>query len=440
MTPLWLGLDLGTSGVRAAAIDAAGSVQATAQVPMAPPRRDGARVRQDPDLWWAGVEAVLDALRARIDLGRVVALAVDGSSGSWLFTDAGGVPLGEASMYDDSSAAAWLPRIAAAVPPQAEAGAAGAALGPSSPLARLLQALPSAPPGTRHLQHQAEWIAGRLAGRAGLGDEHNGLKLGYDPVARAWPAWLDTLGVPRAWLPQALAPGTPLGPVDAAVARRFGLAPSAQVVAGTTDGVAAFLASGAEAPGDGVTSLGSTLVLKMLAARPIAEPALGVYSHRLGARWLVGGASNSGGAALRRHFEPAQMAALEARLSPETPTGLDYWPLAGVGERFPVADVEQLSRTTPRPDDDARFFQGLLEGIAAIEAEGYRRLAGLGAPPLQRVWSSGRGAANAAWTRLRERALGVSVLRAVAEAPAAGAARLALRGVAIGDRRADGET
>lgn len=422
---LCLGLDCGTSGVRAVAVDARGGVAAAVRRPWAPPERSGGRVRQDPMLWWSGVCQALEALLPQIDRERVRALAVAGTSGSWLLTDAHGEPLGPASMYDDSSAAELAAALGALAPPDT------AALGPASPLARLIRARAGAPPAVAHLQHQAEWIAGRLADRPGLGDEHNALKLGYDPQARLWPAWLEAAGAPRAWLPRVLPSGRAIGPLAPALARRFALPATLQVMAGTTDGVAGYLAAGAEAPGDGVTSLGSTLVLKQWAPQRVTAPALGVYSHRLGDDgWLVGGASNSGGAALARHFGPEAIAALTPHLQPERPTGLDYRPLAGVGERFPVADASLRDRSAPRPADDARHLQGLLEGIAGVEAEGYRVLAALGAPPLVRVLSVGGGARNPAWTRIRERRLGVPVHAAAQDEPAVGAARLAWRGLA----------
>ena len=86
-------------------------------------------------------------------------------------------------------------------------------------------------------------------------------------------------------------------------------------------------------------------------------------------------------------------------------------------------------RETPRPADDAAFLHGLLEGIARIEALGYRRLAELGAPPLRSVRSLGSGAANATWTAIRARLLGVPMLPALSGEAAVGAALLALRGV-----------
>jgi sugar (pentulose or hexulose) kinase len=228
-------------------------------------------------------------------------------------------------------------------------------------------------------------------------------------------------------LPDAVEPGTRLGTIDPDLAARFGLPQDVAIAAGTTDGCAAFLATGADAVGEAVTSLGSTLTLKQLSQRPIFSPEHGVYSHRLGGRWLAGGASNSGGAALARHFSPAALAALSARIDPAQESGLDYYPLPRPGERFPCADPHLPPRETPRPADDVRFLQGLLEGIARIEAQGYRLLAELGAPPPASVRTVGGGAQNAAWTAIRRRMLGVDMLPARSEAAAVGAALLALR-------------
>jgi len=127
----------------------------------------------------------------------------------------------------------------------------------------------------------------------------------------------------------------------------------------------------------------------------------------------------------------AEIARLTETLQPDRPTGLDYYPLPAPGERFPVNDPQRAPRLSPRPADDARFFQAILEGITAIEARGYRVLAGLGAPRPSRVLTTGGGAANAGWRTMRERALGVPVVAAEHQEAAYGAALLALRSEAM---------
>jgi len=422
-SPLFIGVDFGTSGVRAIAIDGAAQIQGQAAVDLPSAPRKGAEHTQDPRIWWRALEQALDTLLNDLDRSRVGALAVDGTSATLLLADAAGTPLGHALLYDDARAGAATARIAAVAPAESATRSA------TSSLAKLLYMLDQ--PGyalARHALHQADWIAGRLMGRYTHSDENNCLKLGYDPVARTWPAWLTILGVDPALLPWPTAPGKAIGLLSEPVAQRFGLSTHVRVVAGTTDSTAAFIATGAQHPGDAVTSLGSTLVVKVLSTQPVFAPEYGVYSHRLEDRWLVGGASNSGGAVLRQFFTPAQIDALTQRLNPATPTGLDYYPLCGIGERFPSNDPELRPRLAPRPDDDAVFFQGMLEGIARIEQRGYELLHRLGAPYPTSVRSVGGGAVNQAWTQIRAGLLGVPMLTPAQTQAAYGAALLARQG------------
>ena len=419
--PLTLGIDLGTSGTRACLVDAAGRAVAWGKAPGAALRepRPGWR-EQRPAAWWDSLRTAVAALPVAARQ-QVAALAVDGTSGTVLLADESGRPCSPALRYDDRRATAEAAAIARVAP--AESGAHGA----SSGLAKLLWL------GARHGQGaalaltQADWINGRLTGRWGRSDENNALKLGYDPLARRWPDWLAALDLPREWLPAVQPPGTPLAPLADGAAAALGLPAAIPVAAGTTDSIAAFLATGAGAPGDAVTSLGSTLAIKLVTGRPVFDPAGGVYSHRLWSHWLAGGASNSGGAVLRRYFSDAELAALSARIDPERDSGLDYYPLPGPGERFPVADPDLPPRLDPRPADPVRFLHGLLEGMARIERRGYQRLAELGAPWPRQVLTVGGGAANPAWRRLRERILGCPVRRARHGEAAYGAALLARR-------------
>ena len=103
-------------------------------------------------------------------------------------------------------------------------------------------------------------------------------------------------------------------------------------------------------PGDGVTSLGTTLTLKLLSDKPVFAPDFGIYSHRIGEQWLAGGASNTGGAAIGKFFTAEDIARLTPLLDPDHPTGLDYYPLPRPGERFPVNDPNFQPRLEPRPD------------------------------------------------------------------------------------------
>ncbi|NKN31737.1 FGGY-family carbohydrate kinase [Marichromatium bheemlicum] len=422
----FIGLDLGTSGCRAVAIDAAAAPLAEARSALPDSTRPApGRVEQHPEDWWQTLTEVLRTLVAALPDHRPAALAVAATSPTLLLADAAGDPLGPALMYDDQSAHQAGARIAARAPTNS------VARGPGSGLAKLLALHDRlAPTGPYWALHQADWVTARFTGTLATSDWHNALKLGHDPEQARWPEWVGALLPPGVRLPQVLAPGAVIAPLAPAAAAATGLPPTTQVVAGTTDSTAAALAAGLARPGEALTSLGTTLVVKVVSPHRIEAPEHGVYSHRYGAHWLVGGGSNSGAGVLRREFDDATLATLSARIDPEHDSGLDYYPLPGIGERFPRPDPHLAPRLEPHPGDPVHRLHGLLEGIARIEAEGYARLAELGAPTPQKVLSIGGGARNPTWTRLRARLLGCSVLRAPHQEAALGAALLA-RGAGV---------
>ena len=408
-----VGIDLGTSGARAAALSANGDVVGFAAAPFADPSES-----RSPPAWWTRVRECLAALGDATSLAQVEGLAIDGTSGTVLTVNATGQPLGGVLMYNDPCPDAGLVERIAALSP-ADSPARGA----NSALARAIHLLHASP--NAMILHQADWIARQLGLTVAITDENNALKTGYDLAAERWPDWIVEAGMPIERLPQVRRAGEPVGVVGPS-AIALGLPPGCRIHAGTTDGCASFLATGASQIGDGVTALGSTMVLKLASSHPVNAADYGIYAHRILDFWLVGGASNSGGAVIRALLGDDSLEDLTARLNPDQPTGLDYYPLLKPGERFPVNDAAYPPRLTPRPDDDAVFFQGLLEGMTAIERQGFERLRTLGAPPLRSVRTVGGGARNPAWTAMRRSALGVDFLPARSVEAAVGAASLVL--------------
>jgi xylulokinase len=165
--------------------------------------------------------------------------------------------------------------------------------------------------------------------------------------------------------------------------------------------------------------------LKLLSHIPVENGQYGIYSHRLGDLWLVGGASNTGGAVLQQFFSPTELEQLSAEIVPDQNSPLDYYPLPRPGERFPINDPNLLPRLEPRPDNPVEFLHGLLDSMARIEARAYQLLRDLGATPLTQVYTAGGGASNPAWTALRARYLGVPVQASTQTEAAYGTALLA---------------
>ena len=420
---IYIGIDIGTSGCRAIAIDDSKAIcaRSTTSVPL--PLRKGNHIEQDPEVWWQATQRVLKDVSNQINPHEVAAICIAGTSSTLLLCDKQGKPLQPAIMYNDARGkeqAVWIKQNALKYT---------AAHGPSSALAKLLwyreQGITQR---AAYALHQSDWLSAQLCGRFGITDVNNALKLGYDPVSSEWPQWLDKVKTPRELLPRVVKPGSVVGTIKFELTERFNFPITTQIIAGTTDSTASFIATGVNKVGEAVTSLGSTLVLKVLADEPVFEPNYGVYSQPINGKWLVGGASNTGGAVLLKFFDQEKLDEMTPQLKPAVNTNLDYYPLYSKGERFPINDPERESRTTPRPPEDVQFFQGLLEGITAIELQGYERLAELGAPFPTKIYSTGGGTRNEPWNMIRSFLLNVPVVISEHTDAAYGSALLAQSG------------
>jgi sugar (pentulose or hexulose) kinase len=424
---LYLGIDFGTSGTRAVVIDAAGVIQAEAQYSFELILGNTEPVTSTTVAWKTALFALIEGIPQEIRR-EIKAIAFDGTSSTVLLCDSTGQPITEPLMYNDGRGIEVMERLNAIAPPN------HTVLSATSSLAKLLWLTQNSKFKIQnsYFLHQADWLAFLLHGQLGISDYHNALKLGYDVDNLCYPDWLENLQI-SIHLPKIVAPGTPIANVLPEIANELGLPKDCIICAGTTDSIAAFLASEAKFPGEAVTSLGSTLVLKLLSHTRVDDARYGIYSHRLGDLWLVGGASNTGGAVLRHFFSDAELESFSCKIPFETESPLEYYPLLKEGDRFPINDPHLPPNLEPRPADSVEFLHGLLESIARIEARGYRLLQQLGATQLTHVYTAGGGAKNPSWRAIRERQIGVPLLSPNQTAAAYGTALLAKQGYRLGD-------
>lgn len=462
---LILGVDIGTSGVRSCLVSVKSgerggeqtrseTVLAECSVNLPLPNKcpkSGASV-QSPHLWTVAFEALFKQLVRLPKFTEIEHIVADATSSTVLLCDANGWPLTDALMYDDQQAKQPAETINQRLTEYDESVQNTAATGSSSTLAKVLYLFEMLKQNQGELRsikqpvqicHQIDWFNGWLTGQFGLTDENNALKLGYDSVNGEWPNWvkscLQSSGTPLSQtlgplkpaglltlpaelnlcLPRVFKPGTVLSHISSEFARRWQLNPKIKVHAGTTDSIAGFLASGAQHTGDAVTSLGSTIAVKLISEQPIFNAEYGIYSHRLGSDWLVGGASNAGGAVLLAHFSLDEikqhitwLTKAENRSYWQYQANPRYYPLIKNGERFPVSDpnLEPKMPLPPRLNransldnrlSNRLYFVGLVQGLANIERLGYQRLLALGATPVKRIFSVGGGTQNPIWQQLR---------------------------------------
>ncbi|QDZ19543.1 D-ribulose kinase [Chloropicon primus] len=425
----YLGLDFGTSGARAIVIDDSEEVLHSEKVDYAASGLDQEEAARSTSVW----EGALFSLLGNIPSGlasSLRAICIDGTSSTSFLVDRETWSIeSRPLLYNFAAEASVVERVKAIAPE------GNITCSPTSTLSKLFTWLYEdsldVEAGNLLLLHQADWLSSLLLqnpDRRGVSDYNNALKLGYDPQEKDYPQWMKS----QAWrsvLPAAVvAPSTPLGVVSDKISDTFRIPRECKVAAGTTDSIAAFLAAGASEPGEAVTSLGSTLAIKVLSTKRVDNLEHGIYSHKLwGDLWLAGGASNTGGAVIRKYFPDDQVEELTKSMDTSAPTGLAYYPLLKAGERFPVSDAKLEPKLNPRPSEDSVFLQGILEGIADIEKRGFELLHKEGCSTLTRVMTCGGGSKNDKWTEMRRQRLKVPVETAAEVEAAFGSARLARR-------------
>lgn len=379
---------------------------------------------QNPQHWIDGMNQLLFKLSEGFDLSIVTDLVLDATSSTVLLCNQRGEPLTEALMYNDQQAIKEAIQISQTEGVNPNSGASGV----SSSLAKVLLLLKRRKQNdTRatvqnkqpiYICHQIDFLNCFLSGKINITDENNALKTGYDSINQAWPAWVKkilNLQNSQLKLPKVVRPGAILGFLSANITARYGFSESTSLHAGTTDSIAGFLASGANQIGDVVISLGSTLAIKVISDVPVFSTEFGIYSHRLKNNWLVGGASNSGGAVLTEQFSMTEITALISAIQisklnlPETEQ-MAYYPLTKIGERFPIADSNLQPTMPSKPTQKMnlqapsieyqRYFLSLIHGLIQVEQLAYEKLQALGCHPKQ-IYAVGGGVQNKLWMSLR---------------------------------------
>ena len=248
---LFLGIDFGTSGVRTSVINPNKEEIINFSVSIEKPIVKDSLVYQDPSLWWNSLIKNLQFLSTKIDLSKIERLSIDGTSGTVLICDDQGSPIDHALMYNDASSveeAKLIEKISSGHPIVSS---------PTNALVRALSLIKKNSAQSYKILHQADWVASKMIEEFKFSDENNALKLGYDCQERIWPNWFNELPLDEDSLPKILIPGQVMGNLKNQELLNLGFNSKLEVVAGTTDSIAAFLATGASQIGEAVTSIGT---------------------------------------------------------------------------------------------------------------------------------------------------------------------------------------
>ncbi len=425
-TAVVLGLDVGTGGVRALAATPDGAVLAEAQAAVSDRRGRPPIHEQDPVEWWSATCSTLSRvtkdLRQVTPLEKILGIAVTSTSGSLVLADAAGQPLRPAILYDDGRGASIAEELNRRLPPEAAQFNASYSLVKA---AWVRQQEPDTWAQTRHVLHPADWLAGKLTGQFDTSDDSNALKLGYNPETGCWSEAVAIVNIPRETLPKVVRPGARLGNVCARASEETGLTQGTPVFAGATDGMAGLIASGAREPGQANTTLGSTIVWKVLSRNRLTATA-GIYCHRHpSGLWAPGAASNTGPGSLRWEGLGVAPAELDGMAAQHLPTLNLCYLLPSRGERFPFLSTAAETFYEGRHVSPPQAYAAQLQSLAFAERWGYERLEECGAPVGGEVFTTGSAAASPVLMQLRASVLKREVHRCHHPISAFGAAVLA---------------
>lgn len=423
------GLDVGTSGAKAIAVDARGEIHARVEKRFCHPPYVPAPglAEQDATQWWEASAACLREI-ARLVGDRIVAIAIDSTSGTFVPVDGKGDPLIPALMYHDGRGRGLEKEVNGAARDLCEK--LGFAFPPAFSLVKmywLTRERPEIVKKTHKFLHAADFLVGKLTGNFDCTDTSNALKSGVDLISASWPSFIEErLGIPLEKLPQVHRPGEKIGEVIRVAAQETGIKEGVSVVAGASDGTAAFLASGAREIGDWNINLGTTLAIRGIARELIRDSKGRFYCHRHPEGfWLPGGASNVGGEALIQKFGSSRLPELDRLARDEIPTGLLVYPLTVRGERMPFVHPDAQGFVVGEARRDAELYAGYLEGISLVTAWSIEEAKALGAEVEGDFFLSGGGIKGRTLARLVASALERDLVRTRIPDAAMGSALLA---------------
>ena len=432
----FMGIDLGTGGVRVIVCDTRGALAASYSIQMnetevqnLPPAFHEQRIQT----WWpTAVQAIRSAL-AQLKAGgtgapAISAIAITSTSGTVLPLDQRNEPLRPALMYNDGRALEEARELNSQNPQFLSK--VGWSFQSSFALPKILWVMRREPQVARRVKrwiHAGDYLVGMLTGDFGVSDYSTALKTGYDLVDLCWPPFLQTaVGLPAEAFPRIFTPGQAIGTVSSSAARQTGLARSTLVCAGMTDASAALFAAGACDPGDWNTAVGTTIGIKGITRSLLKDPQGRVYCHRhpMG-WWLPGAASNVGGECLAVMFPGSDLQELDRKAGELGPASIIVYPLVRRGERFPFVEPEAEGFTLGSPRNEIDLYRGYLEGVGFTERLAYEVLNGLGAEIGKRIFVTGGGSRSRIWLQIRADILGKVLVRPRSPDSAFGAAVLA---------------
>ena len=434
-----VGLDVGTGGARAVAVNDAGEIvaEASSEYPLHTPRPGW--TEQDPEDWWDGAKEVM--AKVATETGEVDGIGLTGQMHGSVFLDRSDRVIRPALLWNDQRTQAQCDTITKAVGGERLISIAGnpALTGFQAP--KIIWLRDEEPENFGRVSRvllPKDYVRLRLTGEYATDASDAAGTLLLDTQARDWSGEiLDALEIPHEWMPEVYEGPENTGALRETVAEELGLPPDIPVAAGGGDNAAAAVGTGIVGPGLVNSSVGTSGVLFAHADEFNPDPSgrLHAFCHAVpGAYHLMGVTLSAGGSlswwreTLGSDYDELVEAASEV---PPGSEGLVFLPYLS-GERTPHLDPEARGAFLglAARHGIAHMTRAVMEGVVFSLRDSLEIMRELDVP-VDDVRATGGGARSALWRQLQAEIYATPIRRTVAdEGPAYGAALLA--GVASG--------
>ncbi len=430
---MFLGIDIGTSGVKAVLIDTAGAVAAQSSAPLSVLRPQPLWSEQDPDHWCTATDQAVLALPAALR-AQVQGIGLAGQMHGATLLGADDQPLRPAILWNDGRSFAECAELEAAVPDLHRIAGNLAMPGFTAPkLAWVRRHEPALFEQVRTVLLPKDYVRLWLSGDKASDLSDSAGTLWLDVAKRDWSdELLAATGLTRAAMP-ALYEGTAAtGQLRAQQAARWGMA-QVPIAAGAGDNAAGAVGVGVVGEGHALLSLGTSGVIFVAtdSFRPNPAGAVHAFCHCLPGMWHQMSVHLSAASCLDWAAQALGMdvpALLAAAEQVGVVSGPELFLPYLSGERTPHNDPHIRAAWLGLSNDSTpgRLAAAVLEGVAFAHADGLAALQSAGTR-IERLSVIGGGARSHYWGRIIAASLGVTLdyLDGGKVGPALGAARLA---------------
>ncbi len=458
MSGVLLGIDLGTSSVRATLLGPDGALRGlgSREYPILTPRPGWAE--QDPDTWWAAAcDAIAQAIRrSRIRPGEITAIGLSGQMHGLVMVDRAGAPVRPAIIWPDARGADERTEIEERIGPDRLHRITGLPAATGFFAVSLLWARrhePARYARAARAMLPKDYLRFRLTGEHATDPSDGSGTLLFDVRRRTWSEEiLTSLDIPRDLVPSVVESAAVAGRLREAAARDTGLRPGVIVATGGADQAMGALGAGLVRPGAVACAIGTGGQVVTSLQEAVLDPRRRLHTlcHAVPGAWLLMGAMLSAGLSLRwfrdalgeverreaarSGADPYALLSAEAEQAEPGARGLVFLPYLG-GERTPHMDPRArgcfvgLSLAHTR----AHIVRAILEGVAFGMNDSLSILRELGVP-VETVVATGGGARSRLWRQIQADVYGVPVWRSARDEQSSYGAAL-LAGVAAGAYR-----